>query len=155
MLVNLWATWCVPCRSEMPALDRLEGDLGGDDFEVVAINIDLNNEARARAFLDEVAIKNLAFYSDPTTGVFSRPQEARPCPRPADDAAGRRQGMPGRLGPGAGRMGFRRRQGADHRGDRRLGASGQAACAAIGGRTADAVARLDGSGGFGVLVVAR
>jgi thiol-disulfide isomerase/thioredoxin len=72
MLVNLWATWCVPCRSEMPALDRLEGAVGGDNFEVVAINIDLDNEARARAFLDEVAIKNLAFYSDPTTGVFSQ-----------------------------------------------------------------------------------
>lgn len=69
-LVNLWATWCVPCRTEMPALDRLEGELGGDDFEVVTINIDLNNEARARAFLDEIAVENLAFYSDPTTGVF-------------------------------------------------------------------------------------
>ena len=40
-LVNLWATWCVPCRTEMPALDRLEGALGGEDFAVVAINIDL------------------------------------------------------------------------------------------------------------------
>lgn len=69
-LVNLWATWCVPCRTEMPALDRLERDLGGDDFEVVAVNIDQNNEDRARAFLDEIAIENLAFYSDPTTGVF-------------------------------------------------------------------------------------
>lgn len=70
VLVNLWATWCVPCRTEMPALDRLQGELGGDDFEVVTVNIDLNNEARARAFLDEIKVKNLAFYSDPTTGVF-------------------------------------------------------------------------------------
>jgi thiol-disulfide isomerase/thioredoxin len=69
-LVNLWATWCVPCRTEMPTLDRLEGALGGDDFKVVTINIDLNNEERARAFLDEIGIENLAFYSDPTTGVF-------------------------------------------------------------------------------------
>jgi thiol-disulfide isomerase/thioredoxin len=69
-LVNLWATWCVPCRAEMPALDRLEADLGGDDFQVVPINIDLNAEERARAFFDEVGVKNLVFYSDPSTGVF-------------------------------------------------------------------------------------
>ena len=70
-LVNLWATWCVPCRTEMPALDRLEEALGGDDFQVVAINIDLDNEERARAFLDEIEVKTLGFYSDPTTDVFN------------------------------------------------------------------------------------
>src|SRR5215211_896261 len=37
VLLNLWATWCVPCRHEMPALDRLQGELGGTDFDVVAI----------------------------------------------------------------------------------------------------------------------
>ena len=40
VLLNIWATWCVPCREEMPALDKLETKLGGKDFEVVAINID-------------------------------------------------------------------------------------------------------------------
>ena len=40
VLVNLWATWCVPCRKEMPALDSLQAKLGGKDFEVVAVNID-------------------------------------------------------------------------------------------------------------------
>ncbi|MCB1489518.1 MAG: TlpA family protein disulfide reductase [Bauldia sp.] len=70
-LVNLWATWCVPCRTEMPALDRLEAALGSDDFEVVAINIDLDNEERARAFLDEIEVKSLGFYSDPSTDVFN------------------------------------------------------------------------------------
>ena len=69
-LVNLWATWCVPCRVEMPALDRLETALGGKDFQVVAINIDLGAQERARAFLAEIGVKDLAFYSDPTTGVF-------------------------------------------------------------------------------------
>lgn len=71
MLVNLWATWCVPCRTEMPALDRLEAEFGGDDFEVVAVNIDKNNIERARAFLDEIEVKNLAFYADPSTDIFS------------------------------------------------------------------------------------
>lgn len=71
VLLNLWATWCVPCRQEMPALDRLEADLGGDDFAVVAVNIDVRNEERARAFLDEIAVTRLDFYSDPTLGVFN------------------------------------------------------------------------------------
>ena len=43
VLVNLWATWCVPCRQEMPALDRLQAELGGPDFEVVALNVDTRN----------------------------------------------------------------------------------------------------------------
>jgi thiol-disulfide isomerase/thioredoxin len=69
-LVNLWATWCVPCRQEMPALDRLETALGGDGFEVVAINIDTGGAAKARAFLDEIGVSDLAFYSDPENAVF-------------------------------------------------------------------------------------
>lgn len=72
VLVNLWATWCVPCRTEMPHLDRLQADLGGDRFSVAAINIDIGEagESRARAFLDEIGVHALAFLSDPTTGVF-------------------------------------------------------------------------------------
>ena len=69
-LVNLWATWCVPCRAEMPALDRLQADLGSDRFQVVPINIDLNNPERARAFFNDVGVARLTFYSDPSTGVF-------------------------------------------------------------------------------------
>jgi thiol-disulfide isomerase/thioredoxin len=71
VLVNLWATWCVPCRAEMPALGRLDAELGDDDFSVVAINIDTRNEARARAFLGEIGVASLDFYSDPTLGVFN------------------------------------------------------------------------------------
>ena len=47
VLLNLWATWCVPCRKEMPALDALEGKLGGPNFEVVAINIDTRDPEQA------------------------------------------------------------------------------------------------------------
>lgn len=71
ILVNLWATWCVPCRQEMPALDNLEAALGSDDFEVVAIDIDLGDPARAHAFLDEIGVEHLKFYSDPTAAIFS------------------------------------------------------------------------------------
>jgi thiol-disulfide isomerase/thioredoxin len=71
VLLNLWATWCVPCRKEMPALDRLEKALGGDRFTVVAVNIDTRDPDRARAFLGEVGATNLAFYSDPDLRIFA------------------------------------------------------------------------------------
>jgi len=72
VLLNLWATWCAPCRSEMPALDRLQTAKGSDRFQVVAVNVDLHNPERARAFLDETGVKNLAFYSDPTSAIFAK-----------------------------------------------------------------------------------
>ena len=71
-LVNLWATWCVPCREEMPALDRLQAKLGSGDFEVVAINVDTARLERAKDFLKDTGVKNLAFYSDPKADVFYR-----------------------------------------------------------------------------------
>ncbi len=71
VLVNLWATWCVPCRAEMPALDRLEGALGSDTFSVVAVNVDQNNPERARGFLKEIGVSRLAFYADPSFAIFN------------------------------------------------------------------------------------
>lgn len=65
LLVNLWATWCVPCRQEMPALDKLQAELGGPDFEVVAINVDTRNTEKPKAWLQENGIRNLAYYADP------------------------------------------------------------------------------------------
>lgn len=70
-LVNLWATWCAPCRAEMPALDKLQADKGGDDFEVVAISVDGGDDAKPRAFFEEIGIKTLGFYHDPTIGAFN------------------------------------------------------------------------------------
>jgi thiol-disulfide isomerase/thioredoxin len=66
VLVNLWATWCVPCRQEMPALDRLQATFGGPEFEVVAINVDTRNPEKPRVWLAENGIRNLAYYADPT-----------------------------------------------------------------------------------------
>ena len=63
-LVNLWATWCAPCRKEMPALDRLQGELGGADFEVVAINLDARNPEKPPAFLKEIGVANLRYFAD-------------------------------------------------------------------------------------------
>ena len=77
VLVNVWATWCVPCRREMPALDRLQAELGGEAFTVAAINMDVGagGPARAKAFFVETGVRNLAFYSDPATGVFRNLKE--------------------------------------------------------------------------------
>ncbi|MFC3004014.1 TlpA family protein disulfide reductase [Falsiroseomonas tokyonensis] len=64
VLLNIWATWCVPCREEMPALDRLQAELGGPDFEVVALSIDRGGANPVRAFYDQIGIANLAVYLD-------------------------------------------------------------------------------------------
>ena len=66
VLLNLWATWCVPCRKEMPALDRLQKKLGSPDFEVVALNLDTRDPERPKKFLADIEVKDLAWYADPT-----------------------------------------------------------------------------------------
>ncbi len=70
VLLNLWATWCVPCRKEMPALAALEQKLGGPKFEVVAVNIDTRDTDKPKAWLDEAGIRGLAYYADPSAHVF-------------------------------------------------------------------------------------
>lgn len=69
VLLNLWATWCVPCRKEMPALDQLARQ-AGDKFEVVAINLDTGDRQKPRHFLAEIGVGKLAYYEDPSGGVF-------------------------------------------------------------------------------------
>ncbi|MEO3432351.1 TlpA disulfide reductase family protein [Inquilinus sp. CAU 1745] len=64
VLLNVWATWCVPCREEMPTLDRLQAELGGSDFEVVALSIDRGGFGDVRAFFSEIGIENLRIYLD-------------------------------------------------------------------------------------------
>lgn len=68
VLLNLWATWCVPCRKEMPSLDRLQAQLGGPAFEVVALSIDRSPPA-VREFYQQYGIRALALYIDPSTEV--------------------------------------------------------------------------------------
>jgi thiol-disulfide isomerase/thioredoxin len=76
VLFNLWATWCVPCRQEMPALERLQGMFGSKDFAVVAVNIDTARLERPKAFLDEIGVKNLKLYTDNTAAAFQTLKQA-------------------------------------------------------------------------------
>jgi thiol-disulfide isomerase/thioredoxin len=79
VLLNIWATWCVPCRKEMPTLDRLQAKLGGPDFEVVALSIDRAGPDAVRKFFTEVGIEHLALNIDASSkamfrlGVFGLP----------------------------------------------------------------------------------
>jgi thiol-disulfide isomerase/thioredoxin len=70
VLLNLWATWCVPCRREMPSLDKLQATLGSPNFEVVAVNIDTRDPEKPLNFLKEVGVTHLAYYSDESAQVF-------------------------------------------------------------------------------------
>jgi thiol-disulfide isomerase/thioredoxin len=70
VLLNLWATWCVPCRKEMPTLDALQDKLGGPAFEVVTINIDTRNPDKPKDWLRDIGIARLAYYSDINAKVF-------------------------------------------------------------------------------------
>ena len=71
VLLNLWATWCLPCRKEMPALDKLQAELGSDKFEVVAISVDRTGVAGARRFLEETKVEKLGLYADPSAKLAS------------------------------------------------------------------------------------
>ncbi len=65
VLLNLWATWCAPCRKEMPDLAKLQTALGGPDFEVVALSLDRKGLAASQTFLKETGVANLASYVQP------------------------------------------------------------------------------------------
>jgi thiol-disulfide isomerase/thioredoxin len=66
IVLNVWATWCVPCRKEMPALDRLQATLGSPDFEVVPVSIDRGGIETVRKFYTEIGVHNVGMYVDPS-----------------------------------------------------------------------------------------
>lgn len=71
VLLNLWATWCAPCRAEMPALDALQKEKGSDAFQVVAVNVDAGDDVKPKKFLSETGVETLGYYRDSTMAVFN------------------------------------------------------------------------------------
>lgn len=71
VLLNLWATWCAPCRAEMPALDALQKEKGSDAFEVIAVNVDAGDDVKPKKFLGDIGIEKLGFYRDSTLALFN------------------------------------------------------------------------------------
>ncbi len=71
VVLNIWATWCVPCRKEMPALDRLQTTLAGSDALVLALSIDSKGPSVVKSFYQETGISSLGIYVD-ATGSASR-----------------------------------------------------------------------------------
>jgi len=69
VLLNIWATWCAPCRKEMPTLDRLQMQLGGPDFQVVTLSIDQGGPATVQRFFAEIGIQYLSLYIDPSANA--------------------------------------------------------------------------------------
>ncbi len=70
VLMNLWATWCAPCRAEMPALDALQKEKGSEKFEVIAVNVDTGDDTKPKKFLPEIGIQSLGYYRDNTLALF-------------------------------------------------------------------------------------
>jgi len=70
VLLNIWATWCVPCRREMPALDRLQENLGSPEFEVVPVSIDRGGIETVRKFYAEIGVHNVGIYIDSSGRVL-------------------------------------------------------------------------------------
>ncbi|WP_292104936.1 TlpA disulfide reductase family protein, partial [Mesorhizobium sp.] len=71
LLLNLWATWCAPCRAEMPALDALQKEMGSDRFQVVAVNVDTGDDTKPKKFLSDIGVATLGYYRDPTLALFN------------------------------------------------------------------------------------
>jgi thiol-disulfide isomerase/thioredoxin len=72
VLLNLWATWCAPCRKEMPGLSRLQSELGGENFEVVALSVDRKGLAASQKFLSSIDAKQLALYVDESAKTLEK-----------------------------------------------------------------------------------
>ena len=72
VVLNFWATWCPPCRAEMPSIDRLAGEMGGDDLEVVALSTDRFDVQKVIDFFEEIEVQNLAVHQDRNGAVARR-----------------------------------------------------------------------------------
>ena len=72
VVLNFWATWCPPCRAEMPSIDRLSAEMGGDDVAVLALSTDRFDVERVVAFFEEINVENLRVLQDRKGAVARR-----------------------------------------------------------------------------------
>ena len=92
-MLNLWATWCAPCREEMPSLDRLQAQFADRDVVVLALSVDRAGPERVQQFLDEIGVKQVHVYRDPKAAATRAVQGAGPArPRILVDRQGREVG---------------------------------------------------------------
>ena len=66
VLLNFWASWCAPCKEEMPSLDSLQSNKNLNNLQIFPINVGQDNEKKAKDFFEELDIKTLNIYFDTT-----------------------------------------------------------------------------------------
>ena len=64
LLLNFWATWCAPCKEEMPSLDLLKSNKDLDNLKIFPVNVGQDNVKKAKKFFNDLNIKNLDLYFD-------------------------------------------------------------------------------------------
>ncbi|MCL3881656.1 TlpA disulfide reductase family protein [Marivita sp. GX14005] len=69
VLLNFWATWCAPCRKEIPMLSELQREFGGERFEVVTIASGRNPPPAMQSFFEEIGVDNLPLHRDPKSAL--------------------------------------------------------------------------------------